>query len=592
MNSIHRQLRSSYRIDTSESATSALELMGRKGPYAAIVSDLSMPGMSGVEFLKVAKSLHPSTAGILLTGHCDLGGAVSAVNAGFIDRLLLKPCTAETLKDSLMHGIAKIRAAAPASEPGSAPSLPTQQDDTLSRLAKIVLRELKDGRRMRERGQILETIISQMREPAIAVELGKTPGRDHVVFANEAFLRQCQYRDEEVAGKTFEQFLTLSAQTDIAGAAVTDSPQTVELHCRDGATLLTQAKCMPLRGEHGNSTHHIWVVETPPDMRRNAFPSTRGVPSREPKPAKHLQVLEPAKAKATNCPYAGGVTCWRITAAHTLKKELEHSRKLEVMGRLAAGILHEVRAPAQFVGENLRFLSGFFQQVSELVAAQRSLIEMFRMDPGLAALVDRAEASLQMLCGDNELSGVSEAIADCLDGMGSIEQLANSMTDLVHSGGQAPGWCDLNQTIRKAIAVTRPAWKNIAEVAWEADQTNPSVAFPASELTHILVNLLLNAVDAVPPEGRCGRIAIQTRRIGSMLELEVRDNGAGIPEAIRAQIFEPFFTTKNPGKGTGQGLAIAKCILGNYGGEIRFQSELGGGTSFFISLPLRAEILN
>ncbi len=84
-----------------------------------------------------------------------------------------------------------------------------------------------------------------------------------------------------------------------------------------------------------------------------------------------------------------------------------------------------------------------------------------------------------------------------------------------------------------------------------------------------------------------GGITIATRRVGDAVEISVQDTGAGIPEAIRARIFEPFFTTKGVGKGSGQGLAIVyACIVKQHGGAIRFESEVGRGTTFFLTLPL------
>jgi len=86
---------------------------------------------------------------------------------------------------------------------------------------------------------------------------------------------------------------------------------------------------------------------------------------------------------------------------------------------------------------------------------------------------------------------------------------------------------------------------------------------------------------------------VRTRLDGNEVEISISDTGAGIPEAARGKIFDPFFTTKEVGKGTGQGLAIARSVIvGKHGGTLRFETECGKGTTFFIRLPVNAPIVD
>jgi signal transduction histidine kinase len=155
---------------------------------------------------------------------------------------------------------------------------------------------------------------------------------------------------------------------------------------------------------------------------------------------------------------------------------------------------------------------------------------------------------------------------------------------------------DLNQLVRNASIVTRNAWRYQAELSLELADELPAVAGNPQALGQVLINLIVNAADAIESSsgarapGELGKIAIHSRPHGGGVELEVADNGGGIPESIREKVMQPFFTTKRAGKGTGQGLALAHAtIVEQHGGKFFFTSEEGRGTSFFIQLPVGAE---
>ena len=107
-----------------------------------------------------------------------------------------------------------------------------------------------------------------------------------------------------------------------------------------------------------------------------------------------------------------------------------------------------------------------------------------------------------------------------------------------------------------------------------------------------MLNLIVNAAHAIVEAGatKKGRITVSTRNDGDRVEIRVSDTGVGIPEEIREKIFDPFFTTKEPGKGTGQGLAISYTIITKkHNGTISVQSEMGKGTTFIVCLPIAVE---
>jgi signal transduction histidine kinase len=133
----------------------------------------------------------------------------------------------------------------------------------------------------------------------------------------------------------------------------------------------------------------------------------------------------------------------------------------------------------------------------------------------------------------------------------------------------------------------------VAEVDLQLDASLPAVPCIAGEINQVVLNLLVNAshaiADVVGDTGEKGRITVSATSDETHAEIRVADSGTGIPESARAKVFEPFFTTKEVGKGTGQGLSMAyNCIVKRHRGTITFDTELGGGTTFIIRLPLEA----
>jgi signal transduction histidine kinase len=169
------------------------------------------------------------------------------------------------------------------------------------------------------------------------------------------------------------------------------------------------------------------------------------------------------------------------------------------------------------------------------------------------------------------------------------------MKEFSHPGAgnkEKPAATNLNQAIESTITVARNEWKYVAEMKTEFDPALPPVCLFAGEFNQVILNLLVNAAHAIAEVSSAGgrkkgTITIGTHRDRDWVEVRVRDTGAGIPPDIRHRIFEPFFTTKGIGKGTGQGLAMARSVIvERHQGELRFETESGQGTCFIVRLPI------
>jgi two-component system, NtrC family, sensor kinase len=140
--------------------------------------------------------------------------------------------------------------------------------------------------------------------------------------------------------------------------------------------------------------------------------------------------------------------------------------------------------------------------------------------------------------------------------------------------------------------VARNEWKYVAEMDTDLGEL-PLIVCNVGDLNQVFLNLLVNAAHAIADvvkDGSKGRIAIQTAREGDKVHISIADTGSGIAESIRTKIFDPFFTTKEVGRGTGQGLAIARSVVvDRHKGSLTFESEVGKGTTFHIRLPITQE---
>jgi signal transduction histidine kinase len=213
----------------------------------------------------------------------------------------------------------------------------------------------------------------------------------------------------------------------------------------------------------------------------------------------------------------------------------------------------------------------------------------------LPELVAQVEAALQKAQLDYLAKEAPQAIEQSLEGVERVTRIVRAMKDFSHPGTGQKVPTDLKQTITSTLTVSRNEWKYVAELVTDFDPHLPLVPCLPSEFSQVILNLVVNAAhaiaDVVGNGGHgLGTIKVTTRCCGEHAEICVSDTGAGIPESARLRIFDPFFTTKPIGKGSGQGLAIARSVVEDkHQGSITFETEIGKGTTFTIRLPLHVK---
>jgi len=248
------------------------------------------------------------------------------------------------------------------------------------------------------------------------------------------------------------------------------------------------------------------------------------------------------------------------TEQHRYERIVRQSQKLESMGVLAAGVAHEVNNPLAFIQANL----GSLQQMADTI--ERNLQRLPEKDAA-------------------ELGDFREMLEDSLDGIARISRIVNRLRRFSRTSEDRSGPVDANRAIEEAVRFARLGRPGRWRVDSRLAPRLPAVRGSRDSLTQLLLNLLVNAAQAVVDRPD-GKIDVESRAAGDVVVIAVRDNGPGVSETIRDHVFDPFFTTKPPDQGTGLGLAIAFDIAREYGGRLELCDGPGPGACFRLSLPV------
>ncbi|KUG27537.1 hypothetical protein ASZ90_002615 [hydrocarbon metagenome] len=286
-----------------------------------------------------------------------------------------------------------------------------------------------------------------------------------------------------------------------------------------------------------------------------------------------------------------------ITGIKVREAMASHEIKMQSIGRLAAGIAHEINTPIQYVSYNAGFLEGAFADLLRLVEAYRQAFATLgrigdgggdRLPPELRRIVEdaEAEADLEYLAVE-----IPAAVANSRKGIRQVADIVRAMRQFSHPGGREKTFFDINAALKDALLVSRNEWKDTAGLVTELDPDLPPVCGLPQEIGQVFLNLILNAAQAMEETrgdktGILGTLTARTARQGDTVAVSVADTGPGIPDAVRGRVFDPFFTTKEVGKGTGQGLSLAYAVVERHGGEIFFETTPGEGAVFTVRLPI------
>jgi len=269
--------------------------------------------------------------------------------------------------------------------------------------------------------------------------------------------------------------------------------------------------------------------------------------------------------------------------------ELQLAQKLESVGRLAAGIAHEINTPIQYVGDGVYFLRSAYEDFIQMIDGWRNAIDALPDGAAHGALRLAVDELWKKHDVEFLRAEIPKALERTSEGVERVTNIVKAMKEFAHPDTNEQSPADLNHAIRTTLLVASNEYKYFAKVHTEFAEL-PAVVCNIGELNQVFLNLIVNAAHAIHDSGRdmsTGEIRISTAASGDVVVIRVGDNGCGIPAENLSKLYDPFFTTKEVGRGTGQGLAITHSIVvDKHGGDVDVRSRVGTGTEFTLRLPI------
>jgi PAS domain S-box-containing protein len=611
--SLRMLLKPSYQVETADTGRAALAELPRFHPDLVIL-DIKMPEMDGLEILRHIKRIDPSIEVIMITAYASLETVKLALTHGAFE-YLIKPFSRQDLEDVVRRAILRREA-----DLGARSQVARLVEEM--RTLAIKTRELEEAARREAAEQSLRvtqlsilreisrTIVSQLESQDVTAVVSEQlraalgydrvvitadappgietpdpvlvvcPIRDatgplgHLVVDNRTSRRPIDPRERELLEMLSESLAIALRNARLYGEIAATKRSLEQLIASAGDAIISVTSAdrvdgwnpaaqrifgLAARDATGRPITDFLPVEDYEAARRrlaggtplHVFETTGlgGAAGKE--LAVTLSGL-PGRHDAIE----GLIAIVRdITQQREVEAQLHQSEKLTALGQLAGGIAHDF---------------------NNLLQAILGYAQLMKQNPGDPSFIERS------------LKVVEAAALDGAETVRRIQQFARLRPDEPFVS------VDLNRIVQEAIAITRPRWEErIAhdrqplELALDLGPVGPIEGRPAA-LTEVMTNLILNAMDAMPDGGT---LALRTwAEPDGGVVVSVADTGVGMTEAVRQRIFEPFFSTKGE-SGSGLGLSMAYSIVRRHGGEIRVDSEPGHGTTFTLSFPAGARML-
>lgn len=266
------------------------------------------------------------------------------------------------------------------------------------------------------------------------------------------------------------------------------------------------------------------------------------------------------------------------------KNQLLQSEKMASIGQLAAGVAHEINNPVGFIKSNFSSLKHYAKQLNDTIEKYNNIIDTLdNAEIKEAASNINEEHDIEFVIED-----ISNFLTESFDGISRIEDIVKSLKHFSRVDTNQWEEADIHAGIESTLKVVAHKLKYIAKVEKQFDNI-PQVQCLPMQINQVLMNLLVNAGQAISTDNKEGCITISTKTQDDNVAITISDNGKGIKKENLTKVFDPFFTTKPVGEGTGLGLSLSYSIIQKHNGDITVNSELDKGTAFTITLPIKQD---
>lgn len=266
--------------------------------------------------------------------------------------------------------------------------------------------------------------------------------------------------------------------------------------------------------------------------------------------------------------------------------QLVDAEKMASLGQLTAGIAHEINNPINFVTSNITPLKRDLEEVYEIVDAYAAVNEENSKE-GL----DKARELMEDLDYEYLKEEIDSLVGGISDGALRTKEIVQGLRTFSRLDEDAIKQADLHENLDSTMVLLNNKTKGQVEIMREYDEQISSIDCYPGKLNQVFMNILNNGIYAVNhktyEEGEKPCLSVKTELKDDIVEITLSDNGVGMDETTKKKLFEPFFTTKEVGEGTGLGMSIVFKIIEKHNGTISVKSELGKGSDFIITLPLR-----
>ena len=271
------------------------------------------------------------------------------------------------------------------------------------------------------------------------------------------------------------------------------------------------------------------------------------------------------------------------------QSQIVQSEKMASLGQLTAGIAHEINNPINFVYNGIDSLNMSIEDLTRIIAKYNDLDGA---DPReVMGILGEISDMKKRMRFEKLMKNLPSVLSDIKNGANRTIEIVKGLRVFSRLDEEDQKPANINECLDSTLILLRNKTKNHIDVKKYFDDSLGDIMCYPGQLNQVFMNLLSNAVQAIPEERKDGRIMIYTENQEKSVIIRILDNGSGIPDEVKKKIFEPFFTTKPVGVGTGLGLSISYGIIEKHDGQIYVNSEVGKGTEFVIELPKESKKL-